>query len=119
MFFLPGPSTLPRPFHNYAPPITVPDIVLVSSSSSSSDDECEVIGYVKPRHERTPEIIDLSNSETEEPASQTIELNEYVQIFLKSNISFNSYEFIFLLFTFTKRNNISDLLPFFVFFLIP
>ncbi|XP_051164766.1 E3 ubiquitin-protein ligase Topors-like isoform X2 [Leptopilina boulardi] len=73
---MPGPSTLPRPFHNYAPPITVPDIVLVSSSSSSSDDECEVIGYVKPRHERTPEIIDLSNSETEEPASQTIELND-------------------------------------------
>ncbi|XP_043466546.1 E3 ubiquitin-protein ligase Topors [Leptopilina heterotoma] len=73
---MPGPSTLARSFHNYVPPVAVPDVVLVSSSSSSSDDECEVIGYVKPRHERTPEIIDLSNSETEEMASQTIEIND-------------------------------------------
>lgn len=73
---MPGPSTLGRAFHAFVPPTTIPDVVVVSSSSSSSDDECEVIGYVKPRHERTPEIIDLSNSENEEPASQTIEIND-------------------------------------------
>lgn len=84
-----------RAFHAFVPPTTIPDVVVVSSSSSSSDDECEVIGYVKPRHERTPEIIDLSNSENEEPASQTIEINEYVLLkngLLKNN-PFSKYPF--------------------------
>lgn len=31
-----------------------------------SDNDCEVIGYVKPRHERTPEIIELLSSDPEE-----------------------------------------------------
>uniref|UniRef100_V9IG98 RING-type E3 ubiquitin transferase n=1 Tax=Apis cerana TaxID=7461 RepID=V9IG98_APICE len=30
------------------------------------DNDCEVIGYVKPRHERTPEIIELLSSDPEE-----------------------------------------------------
>lgn len=35
------------------------------SSSSESDDpeDVQIVGYVKPRHERTPEIITLSSPE--------------------------------------------------------
>lgn len=42
-----------------------PELLIVSSSSSGSDDECEIIGYVKPRHERTPEIIELLDSDSD------------------------------------------------------
>ena len=35
------------------------------SSESQDDDFVEIIGVVKPRHERTPEIIDLSSEEIE------------------------------------------------------
>jgi hypothetical protein len=35
------------------------------SNESRDDDFVEIIGVVKPRHERTPEIIDLSSEETE------------------------------------------------------
>lgn len=58
-----GPSTvgsaLPRVETSYYDP------ELLILSSSSSDGECEIIGYVKPRHERTPEIIELLSSESE------------------------------------------------------
>jgi len=43
----------------------VPELLIVSSSSSESDGECEIIGYVKPRHERTPEMIELLSSDSE------------------------------------------------------
>ena len=32
---------------------------------NQDDDFVEIVGVVKPRHERTPEIIDLSSEETE------------------------------------------------------
>ena len=35
------------------------------SNESQDDDFVEIIGVVKPRHERTPEIIDLSSEEIE------------------------------------------------------
>lgn len=44
----------------------VPDVLTISSDTSISDNDCEVIGYVKPRHERTPEIIELMSSDPEE-----------------------------------------------------
>ncbi|XP_012263365.2 E3 ubiquitin-protein ligase Topors-like isoform X1 [Athalia rosae] len=61
---MPGPSTVAQAFQERA---MSPRIVLTISSSSSevSDDECEVVGYVKPRHERTPEIIDLLSSDAD------------------------------------------------------
>ncbi|XP_011499709.1 PREDICTED: E3 ubiquitin-protein ligase Topors-like [Ceratosolen solmsi marchali] len=62
---IPGPSTVGQAFRVQLP-YTTSDVLTISSTSSSSDNECEVIGYVKPRHERTPEIIDLSSSEAEE-----------------------------------------------------
>ena len=42
------------------------------SSSSDSDDQedVQIVGYVKPRHERTPEIITLSSPE--HSSTQTI-----------------------------------------------
>lgn len=40
-------------------------LTISSSSSEASGNECEVVGYVKPRHERTPEIIDLLSSDAE------------------------------------------------------
>ncbi|KAG7210398.1 hypothetical protein KM043_011930 [Ampulex compressa] len=62
---MPGPSTVGQAFQ-LDRPYNVPDILTISSNSSTSDDECEVIGYVKPRHERTPEIIDIISSDPEE-----------------------------------------------------
>ncbi|XP_053982284.1 E3 ubiquitin-protein ligase Topors-like [Hylaeus anthracinus] len=62
---IPGPSTVGQLFQldiSY----NVPDVLTISSDSSMSDNECEVIGYVKPRHERTPEIIELVSSDPEE-----------------------------------------------------
>ena len=35
------------------------------NDESQDDDFVEIIGVVKPRHERTPEIIDLSSEEIE------------------------------------------------------
>ncbi|KAJ8688484.1 hypothetical protein QAD02_024279 [Eretmocerus hayati] len=62
---MPGPSTVSQMLR-VSLPYTAPDVLTISSTSSSSENECEVVGYVKPRHERTPEIIMLSSSETEE-----------------------------------------------------
>ncbi|XP_076242047.1 uncharacterized protein LOC143184013 [Calliopsis andreniformis] len=62
---VPGPSTVRQTFQldmSY----NVPDVLTILSDSSVSDNECEVIGYVKPRHERTPEIIELVSSDPEE-----------------------------------------------------
>ncbi|XP_012139770.2 uncharacterized protein LOC100876127 isoform X2 [Megachile rotundata] len=61
---MPGPSTVGQTFQLEIP-YNAPDVLTISSDSSSSDG-CEVIGYVKPRHERTPEIIELVSSDPEE-----------------------------------------------------
>ncbi|XP_017884873.1 E3 ubiquitin-protein ligase Topors [Ceratina calcarata] len=63
---LPGPSTVSQTFQLNVTRIAVPDVLTISSDFSSSDNDCEVIGYVKPRHERTPEIIELVSSDPEE-----------------------------------------------------
>ncbi|XP_072748525.1 uncharacterized protein [Anoplolepis gracilipes] len=62
---MPGPSTVGQVFHRVEAPYNVPELLIVSSSSSESDGECEIIGYVKPRHERTPEIIELLSSDSD------------------------------------------------------
>ncbi|CAD1478421.1 unnamed protein product [Heterotrigona itama] len=62
---MPGPSTVAQTFQLDIP-YNVPDVLTISSDSSISDNDCEVIGYVKPRHERTPEIIELLSSDPEE-----------------------------------------------------
>ncbi|GAB1869964.1 E3 ubiquitin-protein ligase Topors [Camponotus japonicus] len=62
---MPGPSTVGQVFHRIETPYNVPELLIVSSSSSESDGECEIIGYVKPRHERTPEIIELLSSDSD------------------------------------------------------
>ncbi|EZA52465.1 hypothetical protein DMN91_012177 [Ooceraea biroi] len=61
---MPGPSTVGQIFHRIDP--YTPELLIISSTSSESEDgECEIIGYVKPRHERTPEIIELLSSDSE------------------------------------------------------
>ncbi|KYQ56457.1 hypothetical protein ALC60_04534 [Trachymyrmex zeteki] len=62
---MPGPSAAGQMFRRVETSNTVPELLIVSSSSSESDGDCEIIGYVKPRHERTPEIIELLSSDTE------------------------------------------------------
>ncbi|XP_015439121.1 PREDICTED: E3 ubiquitin-protein ligase Topors-like [Dufourea novaeangliae] len=62
---VPGPSTVGQMFQldiSYS----VPDVLTISSDFSSSENDCEVIGYVKPRHERTPEIIEIVSSDPDE-----------------------------------------------------
>lgn len=61
---MPGPSTVAEAFHEQIPSSRMV-LTISSSSSGASDNECEVVGYVKPRHERTPEIIDLLSSDAE------------------------------------------------------
>lgn len=50
--------------------------VVVTCDSSSSGDECEVVGYVKPRSERTPEIINLETSDDERYVNQAADAIE-------------------------------------------
>lgn len=58
-------------------PAAPPVIYTISSSSSESENECEVVGYVKPRHERTPEIIDInSDDDLIIPGPSTSEVND-------------------------------------------
>ncbi|XP_034936241.1 LOW QUALITY PROTEIN: E3 ubiquitin-protein ligase Topors-like [Chelonus insularis] len=66
---VPGPSTVSQTFRIETPEDS-PCVLTISSSSSESD--CEIIGYVKPRHERTPEIIELLSSDGENEASRAI-----------------------------------------------
>ncbi|XP_050460237.1 E3 ubiquitin-protein ligase Topors-like [Cataglyphis hispanica] len=66
---IPGPSTVGQVYHRVETPYDIPELLIVSSSSSESDGECEIIGYVKPRHERTPEIIELLSSDSEHSVS--------------------------------------------------
>lgn len=69
-----GPSTEGQIFHRIetynVSTYNVPELLIVSSSSSESDAECEIIGYVKPRHERTPEIIELLSSDSEHVSNE-------------------------------------------------
>lgn len=60
-----GPSTVRQLLRSFYTSLGTPELLILSSSSSDTDDECEIIGYVKPRHERTPEIIELLSSDTE------------------------------------------------------
>lgn len=60
-----GPSAAGQVFRRAETSNNVPELLIVSSSSSESEGECEIIGYVKPRHERTPEIIELLSSDSE------------------------------------------------------
>ncbi|XP_076763577.1 E3 ubiquitin-protein ligase Topors [Xylocopa sonorina] len=62
---MPGPSTVGQTFQMEIP-YNVPHVLTISSDSSSSDNDCEIIGYVKLRHERTPEVIELVSSDPEE-----------------------------------------------------
>ncbi|CAL7933354.1 unnamed protein product [Xylocopa violacea] len=62
---MPGPSTVGQTFQLEIP-YNVPHVLTISSDSSSSDNDCEIIGYVKSRQERTPEIIELVSSDPEE-----------------------------------------------------
>ncbi|KOC68567.1 E3 ubiquitin-protein ligase Topors [Habropoda laboriosa] len=65
---MPGPSTVGQAFQSEEidEPFNAPDVYTISSDSLASDNDCEVIAYVKPRHERTPEIIELVSSDPEE-----------------------------------------------------
>lgn len=63
MFICIGPSTVGQVFHRVETSYNVPEVLIVSSNSSESDEECEIIGYIKPRHERTPEIIEILSSD--------------------------------------------------------
>ncbi|XP_015585416.1 E3 ubiquitin-protein ligase Topors [Cephus cinctus] len=62
---MPGPSNVRQAF-SFEIPTGIPDVLTISSNSSGSSDECEIVGYVKPRHERTPEIIELVSSGAED-----------------------------------------------------
>ena len=46
------------------------------SNESQDDDFVEIIGVVKPRHERTPEIIDLSSEEIEAGSDDQDQLSD-------------------------------------------
>uniref|UniRef100_A0A6V7LKF5 E3 ubiquitin-protein ligase Topors n=1 Tax=Bracon brevicornis TaxID=1563983 RepID=A0A6V7LKF5_9HYME len=59
---MPGPSTVGLVLQMGA---TERSPTVLTISSNSSESECEVVGYVKPRHERTPEIIEIHSSEGE------------------------------------------------------
>ncbi|XP_063975668.1 E3 ubiquitin-protein ligase Topors-like [Diachasmimorpha longicaudata] len=59
---MPGPSTVGQAFQSRIPTGS-PTIFTISSNSDESD--CEIVGYIKPRHERTPEIIEISSSDGE------------------------------------------------------
>ncbi|XP_015119952.1 E3 ubiquitin-protein ligase Topors [Diachasma alloeum] len=59
---MPGPSTVSQVFQLRIPTVS-PTIFTISSNSEESD--CEVVGYIKPRHERTPEIIEIPSSDGE------------------------------------------------------
>ncbi|CAK9817348.1 E3 ubiquitin-protein ligase Topors [Anthophora quadrimaculata] len=65
---MPGPSTVGQAFQSEEidEPYNAPDVYSISSDSLASDNDCEVIAYIKPRHERTPEIIELVSSDPEE-----------------------------------------------------
>ncbi|CAK9833536.1 E3 ubiquitin-protein ligase Topors [Anthophora retusa] len=65
---MPGPSTVGQAFQSEEidEPYNAPDVYTISSDSLASDNDCEVIAYIKPRHERTPEIIELVSSDPEE-----------------------------------------------------
>jgi hypothetical protein len=45
--------------------IEVAEVEPVQSNEGNDSDGCVVVGYVKPRHERTPEIITLLSSDPE------------------------------------------------------
>ncbi|XP_077263165.1 E3 ubiquitin-protein ligase Topors [Temnothorax americanus] len=62
---MPGHSAVGQMFRRVETSNNIPELLIISSSSSESDGECEIIGYVKPRHERTPEIIELLSSDSE------------------------------------------------------
>ncbi|XP_014472619.1 PREDICTED: E3 ubiquitin-protein ligase Topors-like isoform X2 [Dinoponera quadriceps] len=64
----PGPSTVGQLLRSLDPSYEVPELLVLSSNSSDTDGDCEIIGYVKPRHERTPEVIELLSSDTEQAA---------------------------------------------------
>ncbi|XP_008554313.1 E3 ubiquitin-protein ligase Topors [Microplitis demolitor] len=66
---MPGPSTVSQAFQLQTPG-SHPFVLTITSSSSES--ECEIVGYVKPRCERTPEIIELVSSGGEEVVTATI-----------------------------------------------
>ncbi|XP_020280572.1 E3 ubiquitin-protein ligase Topors-like isoform X2 [Pseudomyrmex gracilis] len=78
-----------------------PELLIVSSSSSGSDDECEIIGYVKPRHERTPEIIELLDSDSDhltpqppqppQPSNENAELMSNVNMSVDMSVASTSY----------------------------
>ncbi|KYM94807.1 hypothetical protein ALC62_14402 [Cyphomyrmex costatus] len=64
---LPHPISMPGPsagqmFRRVETSNVVPELLIVSSES---DGDCEIVGYVKPRHERTPEIVELLSSDSE------------------------------------------------------
>lgn len=69
---MPGPSTVHETFGIDR---TYPNVLTVLSSSTE-DDECEVIGYVKSRQERTPQIIELSSSDSEDVIPTNSNTNE-------------------------------------------
>jgi hypothetical protein len=43
----------------------VAEVEPLQSNGVNDSDDCVVVGYVKPRHERTPEIITLLSSDPE------------------------------------------------------
>ncbi|XP_011139582.1 E3 ubiquitin-protein ligase Topors [Harpegnathos saltator] len=61
----PGPSAVGQLLRSLESSYDIPELLVLSSTSSESEGECEIIGYVKPRHERTPEIIELVSSDNE------------------------------------------------------
>lgn len=66
----PGPSSAT------APSIRLDDVIpieTVSHSDSDDDNDVMVVSYMKPPHERTPEIVDLINSDSDVVVQETAE----------------------------------------------
>ncbi|XP_023706186.1 E3 ubiquitin-protein ligase Topors isoform X3 [Cryptotermes secundus] len=54
----------------------VAEVEPLQSNDGNDSDGCVVVGYVKPRHERTPEIITLLSSEPEAEEDDVIEMSQ-------------------------------------------
>ncbi|GFY53574.1 hypothetical protein TNIN_25741 [Trichonephila inaurata madagascariensis] len=86
----PGPSTSRIGF-SFSSPEEDMNINVTSDLDPTDDEEIQVVNVLRPKHERTPEVVELSSGEDEPKCMPVIDVSSGEEDFSQSDFPVNAY----------------------------
>ncbi|GFV56549.1 hypothetical protein TNCV_3551201 [Trichonephila clavipes] len=90
IFANPGPSTSRIELFSFPSPEDM-NINVTSDLDPTDDEEIQVVNVLRPKHERTPEVVELSSGEDEPKHMTVIDVSSGEEDFIHSDFPVNAY----------------------------